>query len=77
MSTLVCYVVFSNSVPDLPKMKNEKGCDTYSNANVLTSPNGDGIYVFCGDKILELICNSDECEWIVKKQHGKKNNTKK
>ena len=65
MSTLVCYVMFSNSVPDLPT-DFEDGCDAERNA--LTSPNGDGVYVFCGDKIFELICNSDECEWIVKIQ---------
>ena len=57
--------MFSNSVPDLPT-DFEDGCKAERNA--LTSPNGDGVYVVCGDKIFELICNSDECEWIVKIQ---------
>ena len=53
------------SVPDLPiDWDNE----IYAERCALTSPNGDGIYFFSRDKILELICKSNECYWTVKSQ---------
>ena len=58
MLSHVSYV--SNSVPDLPKEVD------YEVA--LTTPNGDGIYIFVEENIYELICDSNACKWITKKQ---------
>ena len=60
---MLCHVSYvSNSVPDLP-------FHPLIRAEVaLTTPNGDGIYMFVKEKIYELICDSNACKWITKKQ---------
>ena len=60
---MLCHVSYvSNSVPDPP-------FHPYLMDEVaLTTPNGDGIYMFVEKKIYELICNSNEVKWITKQQ---------
>ena len=60
---MLCHVSYiSNSVPDPPYPH-------YKMAEfAVTTPNGDGIYIFVEENIYELICDSNECNWITKKQ---------